>query len=42
MIIEALKHTRGNISGAAKMLGSTIRKISYKIDKYGINPRAYH
>lgn len=42
MIIEALKHTRGNISGAAKMLGSTIRKISYKIEKYGINPRAYH
>ena len=42
MIIEALKHTRGNISGAAKMLGSTIRKISYKIEKYGINPRTYH
>ena len=41
MIIDALKHTRGNISGAAKMLGSTIRKISYKADKYGIHPRDY-
>ncbi len=42
MIIDALKQTRGNISAASKMLGSTIRKISYKAEKYGINPRRYH
>ncbi len=42
MIVEALKHTRGNISNAAKMLGSTIRKISYKMDKYGIDPHQYN
>jgi Nif-specific regulatory protein len=42
MIIEAFKHTRGNISTAAKMLASTIRKISYKADKYNIDPRTYH
>jgi len=42
LIIEALKHNRGNLSQAAKTLGSTIRKIAYKSQKYGINPRQYH
>ncbi|MFP4159456.1 MAG: nif-specific transcriptional activator NifA [Desulfobacterales bacterium] len=42
MIIEALKHTRGNMSQAAQTLGTTLRKISYKAGKYGINPRQYH
>ena len=42
MIVDVLKQTRGNISAASKMLGSTIRKISYKAEKYGINPRSYH
>lgn len=42
MIIDALKHTRGNLSQAAKTLGSTIRKIAYKAQKYGIDPRQYH
>ncbi len=42
MIIDALKHTRGNMSQAAKTLGSTIRKIAYKAQRYGINPRLYH
>ena len=42
MIVDVLKQTRGNISAASKMLGSTIRKISYKAEKYGINPRTYH
>ncbi|MGM0452589.1 MAG: nif-specific transcriptional activator NifA [Thermodesulfobacteriota bacterium] len=41
MIIDALKHTRGNISRAAKTLGSTNRKIAYKVQKYGINARQY-
>ncbi|MBS3733113.1 MAG: nif-specific transcriptional activator NifA [Desulfobacterales bacterium] len=42
MIVDALKHNRGNMSRAAQTLGSTLRKISYKVDKYGINPRQYH
>ncbi|MFO7930774.1 MAG: nif-specific transcriptional activator NifA [Thermodesulfobacteriota bacterium] len=41
MIIDALKHTRGNMSQAAQTLGTTLRKISYKAGKYGINPRQY-
>ncbi|MFP3999492.1 MAG: nif-specific transcriptional activator NifA [Desulfobacterales bacterium] len=42
MIIDALKHTRGNMSQAAQTLGTTMRKISYKAGKYGINPKQYH
>ena len=42
MIVDALKHTRGNMSQAAQTLGTTLRKISYKVQKYGINPRQYH
>jgi Nif-specific regulatory protein len=42
MIIDALKHTRGNISQAAQTLNTTVRKFSYKADKYDIDPRQYH
>jgi len=42
MIIDALKHTRGNISQAAKTLYTTVRKLSYKAGKYDIDPRQYH
>ncbi|MFW6081202.1 MAG: nif-specific transcriptional activator NifA [Desulfosalsimonas sp.] len=42
MIIDALKHTRGNMSQAAQTLGTTLRKISYKAGKYGINPKQYN
>jgi len=41
MIIDALKHTRGNISQAAKALYTTVRKLSYKAGKYDIDPRQY-
>ena len=41
MIIDALKNNRGNISMAAQMLGTTIRKFSYKAGKYKINYRDY-
>lgn len=41
MIIDALKHTRGNMSHAAQTLGTTLRKIAYKVHKYGINPKQY-
>jgi Nif-specific regulatory protein len=42
MIIDALKHTRGNVSHAAKTLKTTVRIFSYKANKYHIDPRQYH
>jgi len=41
MIVDALKHTHGNMSQAAKALRTTVRKLSYKADKYNIDPRPY-
>lgn len=42
MIIDSLKHTRGNISQATKALDTTVRKFSYKMNKYDIDPNQYH
>nr|WP_084067435.1 sigma 54-interacting transcriptional regulator [Desulfocicer vacuolatum] len=41
MIIDALKNTRGNIKKAAELLGTTVRKFSYKSSRYGINYKDY-
>ena len=41
MIVDALKHTRGNISQAAQALYTTVRKLAYKAGKYDIDPRQY-
>lgn len=41
MIIDALKNTRGNITLAADILKTTVRKFSYKAKKYGIGYRQY-
>jgi Nif-specific regulatory protein len=41
MIIDALKNTRGNITNAADMLGTTVRIFSYKAKRYGIDYRNY-
>ncbi|MEE8481224.1 MAG: helix-turn-helix domain-containing protein, partial [Desulfobacterales bacterium] len=41
MIIDALKNTRGNITLATKLLKTTVRKLSYKAQKYGIDYRHY-
>lgn len=41
MIIDALKNTRGNISMAAKILQTTVRKFAYKAQKYGVDYRLY-
>jgi Nif-specific regulatory protein len=41
MIIDALKNTRGNITLAAEVLKTTVRKFSYKANKYGIDYRHY-
>ena len=37
MIIDALKNTRGNIKNAAKLVGITVRKFSYKSRMLDIN-----
>jgi Nif-specific regulatory protein len=41
MIIDALKNTRGNITLAAEILKTTVRKFSYKTNKYSIDYRHY-
>ncbi len=41
LIVEALKHTRGNIHKAARFLKITYRVIYYKIQKYNIDYKRY-
>jgi len=41
MLIDALKNTRGNISNAAKILQTTVRKFAYKAQQHGIDYRTY-
>ncbi len=41
MIIDALKNTRGNITLASKILRTTVRKFSYKAEKYRVDYRNY-
>ncbi len=41
MIIDALKNTRGNITHAAKMLKTTVRKFSYKAQRFDVDYHHY-
>jgi Nif-specific regulatory protein len=41
MIIDALKNTRGNITMAAEILKTTVRKFGYKAQKYGVEYKSY-
>ena len=41
IIIDALKNSRGNITQAAKILKTTVRRFSYKAQKYGVDYRDY-
>jgi len=41
IIIDALKNTRGNVSQAAKLLKTTVRKFAYKARKHGIKYSLY-
>jgi Nif-specific regulatory protein len=41
MIIDALKNTRGNITLGAELLKTTVRKFSYKANKYNVDYRQY-
>jgi Nif-specific regulatory protein len=41
LIQDALKTTRGNRARAARLLNTTERIISYKIRRYGIDPRRF-
>ncbi|VEN72953.1 Nitrogen fixation protein AnfA [Candidatus Desulfarcum epimagneticum] len=39
MITDALKSARGNMKKAAGLLGTTVRKFSYKAQKHGVDPK---
>jgi len=41
MLIDALKNTRGNITQAAELLRTTVRKFGYKAKKYGLEYSYY-
>jgi len=41
MIIDALKNSRGNITQAADLLKTTVRKFAYKAKKYDVDYRNY-
>jgi Nif-specific regulatory protein len=41
MIIDALKNSRGNITQAAQILKTTVRRFSYKAQKYGVDYKDY-
>jgi Nif-specific regulatory protein len=41
MLIDALKNTRGNITLAADLLNTTVRKFGYKAKQYGIDYKDY-
>ena len=37
VISHALVRTKGNVTAAARLLGTTKRILAYKVHKYGIN-----
>jgi Nif-specific regulatory protein len=41
MLIDALKNTRGNITEAARLLKTTVRKFAYKANRYHVDYREY-
>lgn len=41
MLIDALKNARGNITLAADLLKTTVRKFGYKAKRYGVDYRRY-
>jgi Nif-specific regulatory protein len=41
MLIDALKNTRGNITNAARVLQTTVRKFAYKAQQHGVDYRHY-
>jgi len=41
MIIDALKNTHGNVTRAAELVRTTVRKFAYKAKGYGIDYRQY-
>ena len=41
MLIDSLKNARGNITQAAIILKTTVRKFAYKAKRYGIDYKHY-
>ncbi|OGR25459.1 MAG: sigma-54-dependent Fis family transcriptional regulator [Desulfobacterales bacterium RIFOXYA12_FULL_46_15] len=41
ILMDSLKNSKGNINKAAKLIGITVRKFSYKAERYGISYKDY-
>ncbi|MCP3900178.1 MAG: AAA family ATPase, partial [Desulfobacteraceae bacterium] len=41
LLIDSLRKSKGNIKNSAKQIGITVRKFSYKAEKYNINYKEY-
>ena len=41
LLIDSLRKSKGNIKNSAKQIGITVRKFSYKADKYNIKYKEY-
>ncbi len=41
ILMDALKNAKGNINKAAKLIGITVRKFSYKAERYSISYKDY-
>ena len=41
ILMDSLKNAKGNINKAAKLIGITVRKFSYKAERYGISYKDY-
>ncbi len=41
IIVDALKSSRGNVTAAARALGTTQRILGYKVHRYKIDPKKY-
>jgi two-component system response regulator AtoC len=37
LLSQALKHTRGNVSRAAKLIGLTRASMRYRMERYGLH-----
>jgi DNA-binding NtrC family response regulator len=40
LLVQALKHTGGNVSRAARLIGLTRASMRYRMEQYGLNDHA--
>jgi Nif-specific regulatory protein len=41
IIVDSLKTNRGNCTATARDLGTTQRKLTYRVNQLGINPKSF-